>query len=188
MDNPSNPGQDPNNPGQDPAPPALDAGGQPPAQPAQPKMYDEEYVKQLREEAAKHRVKLREYEEQQEAERKRLAEEQGKFKDLYTEAETKVKAYEAELEQLRAFKSSHDERIEAERKALLAQLPEDLRTPFESSTVEQIKAVLAKIAAPNASPGGGRPSPNPDGAPPPTDAPKPGQEGWLAHSLRNKGK
>lgn len=131
-------------------------------------------LKRAREEAAAERVKRRKLEEAAEAaEAKRLAE-SGEYKTLYETAATKIgerdsriAELERELETLRAYKQSHDERAEAERLDAIGKLPEDIRDAFANASIEQITAMLRKLDAPGTSPGGGdrRPPRTSGGAP-----------------------
>ncbi len=176
-------GQDPAQQGQDPNP---NGGQDPAAQPSNPPQdggtFDRAYVEQLRREAAQYRTELKTIREQQEAAQRKALEEQGQYQQLYTQANTELTALQQEVEQLRAFKAEQDSRIENERKALLARLPEDVRPAFETATVDQIQVVLQKLSAPGASPEGGRqpaPSrPTDPGSRAPTEIPV-GQPGWL---------
>lgn len=178
-------------PGQDPTQGQAPTAGTVEPTPQTATVFDADYVKQLRQEAAANRVaaneaaaKLAELEAAQAERERQEAERKGEFETLYRQTQTEYEQVKTELEILRTFKSSVDEREEAERVALLSKLPDDVRTAFESATSQQIRVVLDKLAAPGSSPAGNRQPPRP-GAPEAGTPPalRPGQPGWLAQQL-----
>jgi len=89
----------------------------------QPKMFDEAYVKELRQEAASNRIKLREFEQKQkEAEEAQLAE-QKKWQEL---AEKRA----GELQELAPYKQRYEtmlETIAESNKRRIESIPENMR-------------------------------------------------------------
>lgn len=178
---------DTNTPGQDPTvdqgqDPNDNQGQVPTPQPNGQDSFDRSYVEALRKEAAQHRTELNRLKAEQEEAKRKAMEEQGQYQALYTQATQEAETLKSEVEALRQFKAQADERAENERKALLLKLPEDMRSAFESASVETINVVLAKILAPGESPGGGRPpvptNPSKGNDRPPV-VPQPGEPGWL---------
>lgn len=174
-------GQDPNNGGQDPQP-DRQAG----PDKSTPDDVVQSELKRAREEAAAARVKLREYEQAEAARKEEEAKKRGEYEQLYGELKSKHAETERELEELRQLKQRVEEESEARRKALLVQLPADMQDAFSTSSEEQLRIVLERIAATGASPEGLRKRARPDGSddgkgtPP---APKPGEPGWLRATL-----
>lgn len=182
-------GQEPQAPGQDPA-----QGGQEPQQPTgQEPQGNEDWkaqeLKRAREEAARYRTQLREIEEAQQKAAREEAERRGEYERLYKETDTKLAQVQSELDSLRTFKAEIEEREEADRKVLLAKLPDDMRDTFATASKQQLQTILERLAATGASPAPNRMPAKPnsgDGkAPPP--APQPGQPGWLEHALGHQG-
>ncbi len=166
-----------------------------PQQPAvEPQTFDADYVKQLRQEAAAHRVAAQQRQQELEAikaeqakREQEEAEKRGEYERLYRETAAQKDQLATELEELRTFRAQVAEREEAERKQLLAQLPADVRDAFETATAEQIRVVMAKLSATGSSPDPtrGKPRTGTTAAETPP-ALRPGQPGWLAATLNNE--
>jgi DNA repair exonuclease SbcCD ATPase subunit len=147
--------------GQEPTPTRQEpAGSGQPQQQEQPQTFDAEYVKGLRDEAAKYRTKLREVEEAQEAERKAELEKQQKWQELAQEHEKKVQ----ELEPIKARYEEMLERLRESNKRRIEQIPESMRDlipdyedPAQLATwLDTAAAKLAKPSAPSLNGGAGR--------------------------------
>ena len=111
------------------------------------KVFDETYVRQLREEAKASRIKLAEYEtkqseidaENQAAETKRL-EQQNKFEELYKASQSRV----AELEPLQEQVNAFTEQIKARNERTVSNVPESMRSliPDFGDSPQQLSAWL----------------------------------------------
>lgn len=136
---------------------------------ATPKMFEESYVKKLRDEAAKARAELKKIAEAQEAERHKSLAEQGKFKELF---ETE----KAQREALAAQVAAQDEIVKATVEHELSQVPDPYRvlippgSPKDQLTwVRNAKAVgffNPPAAAPAPKPNTAATAPPPAGGPP----------------------
>lgn len=159
-DQPTDGGQDPT-PGQPQPNPTPTPSGD------EPQTFDAAYVKQLRDEAASYRTKLRETEataKKHEAELKKLAksqdeaaakelEEQGKFKELaeknalkLAEAQKQISDFETVTTELELYKSKLGEMLKGQREGLPEPIVEllDSKSPIEQlEWLAKYKAQLA---------------------------------------------
>lgn len=180
---PQAPGQDPINGGQEPTTTPTDQASQ------GNEDWKEQELKRARDEAARYRTKLREIEEAQQKAAREEAERRGEYERLYKETDSKLAQVQSELDSLRTFKAEIEEREEADRKVLLAKLPDDMKDTFATASKQQLQTILERLAATGASPAPNRVPPKPnqgDGSAPPP-APRPGEPGWLEHALQRQG-
>lgn len=117
--------------------------------------FDEIYVKELREENKKYRLKAKESEEKLKDIEAKLVEieetkkkEKGEFKELYEktkkEMETLQSAYKSAEETLSIYKQKE----EKARAKLIESLPTEYRGTFKSATMEQIEAFKKTLSVP----------------------------------------
>jgi len=107
-------------------------------EPQDGKVFDEAYVKQLREEAAKYRVELKKLKEQQEELTRKQLEEQQKYKELY---EKTMK----ELEQLKPKAEAFEEFKQKQKEELLSKLPDDLKQKYAELDADTALKILPDI-------------------------------------------
>lgn len=109
-------------------------------------------ISNTRSEAAEHRRKLREVEEAKAAEARRLAEEQGKFKELYEELKTERETEREELKTLREARTARLEILKEKNEARIGELPKDKQqtardiiTTAGTEDPDKVAAILDKI-------------------------------------------
>ena len=118
--------------------------------------FSHEYVKELRGEAANYRTQLREVQDQvkaineaKAAEETAAAEKSGEFETLYKTAQQERDELAAKKAELEEALNSYKERETAERKALIEQVPENLRAHINDATsLDLIKELTAQTAEP----------------------------------------
>lgn len=104
------------------------------------KVFDEAYVKQLREEAAKWRTKVRELEQKQEELTRKQLEEQQKYKELYEQTIQ-------ELEQLKPKAEAFEEYKQKQKEELLSKLPDNLKEKYKDLDADTALRILPDIVA-----------------------------------------
>ena len=108
---------------------------------AEPKTFDAAYVKELREENAKARVKLKQIEEEGEKRKTEEAAKRGEFETLYTDAAAKLAQYQPQVEKYQATLTSYYE-------AEIADISEDLQALIPDMPIEDklswVKTAKAK--------------------------------------------
>ena len=147
--------------GQEPTPERQEQTGKEQQQEQQhPQTFDAQYVKDLRDEAAKWRTELRKVQEAQEEARKAELAEQQKWQELAQEHEKKVK----ELEPIKARYEEMLETLRESNKKRIEQIPEamrDLIPAYDDPTqlaawLDAAAAKLTKPQAPSLNGGAGR--------------------------------
>ena len=116
----------------------------------EPKVYDEDYVKQLTSESIKRRKRIEELEAERaeiengklEAERNALIE-QGKFKELFEKEQAEKAELMSKISEYEPIVSKYQESINKKRAELIETLPEHLRTEFSELGIEKLE-ILAK--------------------------------------------
>ena len=116
----------------------------------EPKVYDEEYVKQLRAEAKSYRLrnqeienKLTEFENAKlEAEKNALIE-QGKFKELFEKEQSEKAELLNKISEYEPIVNQYQESINKKRAELIETLPENMRAEFAELGIEKLE-LLAK--------------------------------------------
>jgi hypothetical protein len=121
----------------------------------EPKVFDGEYVKKLREEAARYRTERNSLKEQAEkmaaeqAEReKKAAEEQGNFKKLYEDANKKLETLTAYEERIKGIETVFNAELESIKKAMNPKQIELLEKLPPQMTIEQKLSWARELAAP----------------------------------------
>ena len=129
----------------------------PPVEPAKEtenKMFPEDYVRQLREEAKARRLEAQKIKEELEALKQAELEEKGKYKELYEKQMADYEAVKKKAEEWEQYQ-------EAQKTALIAKLPEEKRAKYEALDPKTVLAVVPDIIAQTAPV-----APNPDKAKP----------------------
>ena len=114
--------------------------------------FSDEYVKELRTEAKKHRLekeqlatKLAEFEKAKlEAENNALIE-QGRFKELFEKEQAEKQRLIDELERVKPYEQKHLDFINQKKEGLLNSLPEDIRDTFKDLDVDKLEALSSKF-------------------------------------------
>lgn len=136
--------------------------------------FDREYVQKLRNEAAEYRVKLKEIEEAQAAEKTRRLEEEARWKELAEQRAAELESlspiksqYEAMLETLRA---SNAKRIESIPEAMRSLVPEYEDPTKVAAWLDANAGVLTTPSMPSLDAGAGGDKPRVASEPKLTDA------------------
>lgn len=120
--------------------------GKNPEQNNEEKVFTEDYVKQLREEAKANRLKhaeaeakLNELQKQFEDTRAKEQAEQGKFKELYEQEKEKLAKLEADAKSLTEFKDKYETLENTIRDELLSKLTDNHKAIAKDLTIEKLK-------------------------------------------------
>lgn len=105
-----------------------------------------QYIKELREENKKRRLRERELEEKLNAQQRKEQEERGEFKQLYDATKTENETLKLQIAELNTFRESIVAQQEEQRKALLKELPDEVRSTFAEASVEQLKVLRDRLA------------------------------------------
>lgn len=107
------------------------------------KMFDEAYVKQLRDEAAANRVKAKELADRlAQIEKQKQDEEslkRGEFEKLLQARDAELQKYRAENEELNSKFSAI---LETQRKELLSRLPKSVHEDYANATLEELQRAI----------------------------------------------
>lgn len=116
--------------------------------PEMQKLIDEQIsaaTKKANDEAARHRLKLKEIEDKQKAEADAKLQEEKKFEELANTRKTELETLKAENERLKKIEESAVERDKQRHADLLKKIPETQRDVYKTFTTEQLEIVLKTI-------------------------------------------
>ena len=113
------------------------------------KVFTEDYVKQLREEAKANRLKhaeaeakFNELQKQLEQDKAKEQAEQGRFKELYEQEQEKLKKLEADAENFKSYKEKFEQLENEIREELLSKLTENHKAIAKDLDVKKLKSYV----------------------------------------------
>jgi len=127
----------------------ANTGETPKITPELQKIIDEQVsaaTKKANEEAAKNRLKLKEFEEKQKAEAEKKLEEQKEFEKLANTRKTELETLTAENERLKKIEADALERDKQRHDELLKKIPEAQRDNYKEFTTHQLELVTRTLS------------------------------------------